>query len=98
MHQRGWYNADTPKFRYEDSSEADVTHDIVHLLDYDSVPCIEDPNYRNDFCRDEVIYKVPMPFCIIKQGNLLANGRKSSKWTRPFVGLSKSLKMVQIAI
>ena len=59
MHQRGWYNADTPKFRYEDSSEADVTHDIVHLLDYDSVPCIEDPNYRNDFCRHEVIYKVP---------------------------------------
>ena len=74
MHQRGWYNADTPKFRYEDSSEADVTHDIVQLLDYDSVPCIEDPNYRNDFCRHEVIYKVPMPFCIIKQGPL-------SKWT-----------------
>ena len=59
MHQRGWYNAESPKLKYEDSSAVAVVHEIVHLLDYDSKPCIEDPNYRNDICRHDFIYKVP---------------------------------------
>ena len=72
MYQRGWYNAESPKLKYEDSSAVAVVHEIVHLLDYDSQPCIEDSNYRNDICRHDFIYKV-------HTGYFFINLKKNSK-------------------
>lgn len=58
LYQEGWFNSESPELMYNDTSNLIVSHEIVHLLDYDSKPCIEDDNYKNHICRHEVIYKV----------------------------------------
>ena len=58
LHQKGWLTSESPEVNFEDTCKLALTHEIVHLLDYDSRPCIQDINYRNDFCRRDFIFKV----------------------------------------
>ena len=58
LYQRGWFNSESPELKYKDTAHLLVAHEIVHLLDYDNKPCINDKNYRNDICKHEFIYQV----------------------------------------
>ncbi len=58
LYQKGWFNAESPEIKYNDSRHLQVAHEIVHLLDYDNKPCINEENYRNDICKHEFIHKV----------------------------------------
>ena len=58
FYSNGWFNSESPEVNYEETRKLVVVHDVVHLLDYDSKPCIEDSNYSNNICRRDFIYKV----------------------------------------
>ena len=67
FYSNGWFNSESPEVNYEEARKLSVVHDVVHLLDFDNKPCIEDSNYRNDICRQDFIYNVscvPVPFCV----------------------------------
>ena len=58
FYSNGWFNSESPEVNYKEARKLSVVHDVVHLLDFDSKPCIEDSNYRNDICKRNFIYKV----------------------------------------
>ena len=58
FYSNGWFNSESPEVNYEETRKLVVIHDVVHLLDYDSKPCIDDSNYSNNVCRRDFIYKV----------------------------------------
>ena len=58
FYSNGWFNSESPEVNYEETRKLVVVHDVVHLLDYDSKPCIEDSNYSNNICKRDFIYKV----------------------------------------
>ena len=58
FYSNGWFNSESPEVNYEETRKLVVVHDVVHLLDYDSKPCIEDSNYSNNICRRDFIYKL----------------------------------------
>ena len=58
LYQKGWHNSESAEIGYKETRKVALVHDVIHLLDYDNKPCIDDLNYRNDICRQNFIYRV----------------------------------------
>ena len=64
VHQNGLFNSGipgaSPTAWFTESRKIKVTHQIIHMLDYDGKPCnkSDEGEYRHDKCRYDYIIKV----------------------------------------